>query len=347
VNHAARVERLRVLLEEPLLVTDPVNVRYLTGFVSSNAALLVDEERVRLYTDFRYARAAGAVEGVEPVEAGRHLVDDLAGRLSGRIGFESTHLTYRAYETLAAGGLELVPRAGLVERLRAVKDEEELDRIRRAVAITDAAFERLAGERLVGRSEREVAWRLETLLREGGGEATAFPVVVAAGPTGSTPHAKPGDRKIGAGETIVVDAGCSIDGYNSDCTRTWAAGGLEGELREAYDVCLEAQAKGLEAVRAGRAGREVDAEPRALIDATRFRGAFGHGLGHGLGLLVHENPSLRPESDQTLEPGNVVTVEPGIYLAGRGGVRIEDLVVVRDGGAEVLTGVTKELVVVG
>ncbi len=204
MNHAARVERLRPLLEEPLLVTDPVNVRYLTGFVSSNAALLVDEERVRLYTDFRYARAAEAVEGVELVEAGRHLVDDLAGRLSGRIGFESTHLTYRAYETLVGGGLEPVPRAGLVERLRAVKDGEELDRIRRAVAITDAAFERLAEERLVGRSEREVAWRLETLLREGGGEATAFPVVVAAGPTGSTPHAKPGDRTIEAGETIVI-----------------------------------------------------------------------------------------------------------------------------------------------
>ena len=346
MNHAARVGRLRLLLREPLLVTDPVNVRYLTGLVSSNAALLVEEERVRLFSDFRYAAAARAVDGVEFEETGRHLLDDLATRLRGRIAFEAGHLTYAGHETLSRHDPDLIPRTGLVEGLRAVKDEDEIDCIRRAAAITDEAFARLAEEKLVGRSERAVAWRLETLLREGGAEATAFPLIVASGPTGSTPHATPGTKPIAAGETIVIDAGCSIGGYNSDCTRTWAAGALDDELREAYEICLEAQARGLHAVRRGRVGRDVDAEPRALIDGTRFKGLFGHGLGHGVGLLVHEGPTLRPESDQTLEPGNVVTVEPGIYLEGRGGIRIEDLVVVREDGIENLTGITRELVTV-
>lgn len=346
MNHAGRVERLRGVLEEPLLVTDPINVRYLTGFVSTNAVLVVDEERVLLHTDFRYSEAARAVEGVEFVETGRHLLDDLAGRLSGTIGFEAGHLPYASYETLGRGAAELVPRTGLVESLRAVKDEDEIDCIKRASAITDEAFERLREERFTGRPEREIAWRLESLLREGGGEGMAFPVIVASGPNGARPHARATEKTIEAGETVVMDAGCSIDGYFSDCTRTWAAGGLNGELREAYDVCLDAQARGLEAVRAGRTGREVDAEPRELIDGTKFEGTFGHGLGHGIGLLVHEAPGLRPESEQMLEPGNVVTVEPGIYLEGRGGIRIEDLVVVREDGPENLTRLTKEFVTV-
>jgi Xaa-Pro aminopeptidase len=347
VNHGARVGRLRGLLGEPLLVTDPVNVRYLTGFVSSNPALLVDDERVQLYTDFRYAETARAVEGVEFVEAGRHLLDDLANRLSGRIGFESSHLTYAGYETLAAGGLDLVPRRGLVERLRAVKGEDEIALLRRATEITDAAFERLAAEPFVGRPERELAWTLESFFRELGAERPAFETIVASGPNSARPHARATDKVIERGDTIVIDAAAAVGGYSSDCTRTWAAGEWDSELREAYEICLEAQARGVEAVRAGRTGREVDAEPRELIDATRFKGMFGHGLGHGIGLDVHEAPTLRPESEGTLEPGNVVTVEPGIYLEGRGGIRIEDLVVVREGGPENLTQLTKELLTVG
>lgn len=347
MNHTARVERLRALLEEPLLVTDPVNVRYLTGFVSSNPALLVDEDRAVLYTDFRYRQAASRVEGVEFVEAGRHLLDDLATKLSGRVGFESSHLTYAGYETLLGGGLELVPRRGLVERLRAVKDEDEIELIRRATEITGAAFERLAQEPFVGRRERDLAWRLESFFRELGADAPAFETIVASGPNGSSPHARATDRVIERGDTIVIDAAAAVGGYSSDCTRTWAAGEWDPELREAYEVCREAQARGVAATRAGRTGREVDAEPRALIDATRFKGTFGHGLGHGIGLLVHEAPTLRPEAEGTLEPGNVVTVEPGIYLEGRGGIRIEDLVVVREEGPEDITRLTKELLTVG
>jgi Xaa-Pro aminopeptidase len=338
-----RVERLRAQLEEPLLVTSPVNVRYLSGFRSTNAALLVEPERLRLFTDFRYAEKARALEGVEVVETSRNLLASVAGELEGRVAFEADTVTYAGYETLAAGGGELVPRRRSVERLRAVKDERELDAIRRAVAVADRAFGRLAEERFTGRTERDLAWRLEQLLHDEGAEETAFPVVVAAGPTGASPHADPGDRVVGTGETVVVDAGAVVDGYCSDCTRTFATGRLDGRLAAAYDVCLDAQLAALEAVGAGVHGRDADRVPRERIDATEFRGRFGHGLGHGVGLLVHEEPAMRPESEDVLVERNVVSVEPGIYLPGEGGIRIEDLVVVREGGCEVLTSFPKEL----
>ena len=323
-----------------------MNVRYLTGFQSSNAALLVEPERVRLFTDFRYAEAARAVEVTEFVETQRAIVTDLAQILTGRIAFEADSLTYAAFETLAAGALELVPRRGLVERLRAVKDDDELAAIRDAAAITTAAFERLAGERFTGRRERELAWRMEQLLRQEGADAVAFDVVVASGPPGATPHAHPGDRPVEWGETVVVDAAARLRGYHSDCTRTFATGELPARLARAYEVCLEAQRAALGAVRAGIGGRELDAVPREHIDATEFAGAFGHGLGHGVGLQIQEAPVTRPESTDVLEERNVVTIEPGIYLPGEGGIRIEDLVVVREREADVLTGFTKELVTV-
>jgi Xaa-Pro aminopeptidase len=239
-----------------------------------------------------------------------------------------------------------VPRSGLVERLRAVKDEGELAAIRRAGEIASRVFEDLAGERVTGRSERELAWWIERRFHDLGAEGPSFDVVVAAGPHGASPHTTLGDRPIEPGQTVVVDAGCVVDGYCSDCTRTFATGELPEELRRAYDVCREAQAAALEAVRPGAAGSEVDAVARDRIGAAGFGEAFGHGLGHGVGLLGHEAPTLRPESTDTLAAGNVVTVEPGIYLRGLGGIRIEDLVVVTDGEPEVLTTFTKELVTV-
>ena len=342
-----RVERLRAALDEPLLVSDPANLRYLTGFESSNAALLVEPERLRLYADFRYADAARAVDGVEFEETRRALYPDLATRLRGRIAFEPEALTYARYRVLAEAGLELVPRSGLVERLRVVKDEAELDTIRRAAAVTNAAYARLAEERFVGRTGRDLAWRMDVLLHELGGHGLAFETHVGAGPNAARPHAVSGDRAIGPGETVVVDAGAVVDGYCSDCTRTFATGPLPDELARAYAVCVAGQEAGLEAARAGAAARDVDAAARDRIAADGFGEAFGHGLGHGVGLLEHEAPALRPESTDTLEAGNVVTVEPGIYLPGRGGIRIEDLVVVTDDGPEVLTTFTKELVTVG
>jgi Xaa-Pro aminopeptidase len=341
-----RVERLRGRLNEPLLVTEPVNVRYLTGFVSSNAAVVVDEDSVRLFADFRYAEAGRKVVGVEFTQTNRNLLADLAEELSGRVAFEARTLTYAGHETLAAGGLELAPTRGLIEGLRAVKDEAELESIRRVAGIGDAAFARLAEERFVGRTERDLAWRMEVLLHEEGAEGLSFPAVVAAGPTGATPHAKPGDRTIEVGETVVVDAGAVLEGYCSDCTRTFATGDLPDELEHAYGVCLEAQLAGLAAVRPGVGGAEADAAARNVIEEAGYGEAFGHGLGHGVGLVVHEEPVLRRESTDVLEPANVVSVEPGIYLSGIGGIRIEDLVIVTDDAAEVLTPFTKELTTV-
>ncbi|MGH2931879.1 MAG: M24 family metallopeptidase [Gaiellaceae bacterium] len=339
-----RVERLRAKLEEPLLVSDPVNVRYLCGLDSSNAAVVVEPERVRLFTDFRYAESARAVEGVEFVETKRDLFQSLAEGLTGRIGFEATSITYERHARLHAGGLDLVPTYGAVEELRALKDDGELEALRRASEITSEAIERFAEEDFIGRTERELAWRMEQLQREIGGEAMSFSAVVASGPNSAKPHTTPGDREVQAGEIVLVDTGCIVDGYCSDCTRTFATGSLPDELHRAYEVCLQAQLEGLGAVRPGASGPGVDAAARDRIEAAGFGDAFGHGLGHGVGLLVHETPRLARESRDTLEERMVVTVEPGIYLAGLGGIRIEDLVVVRDGEPEVLTSFTKDLI---
>jgi Xaa-Pro aminopeptidase len=341
-----RLDRLRESLEEPLLVTNGVNVRYLVGFASSNAALLVEPDRVRLFSDFRYAEAGRAVEGVEFVETKRALVVALAELLEGRIGFEADDVSYASWEALNGGGLDLVPRRGLVEALRAVKDDGELDAIRRAGTITSEAYERFAEESFVGRTERDLAWRLDELFHELGADAPAFETIVASGPNGAKPHARPTDRAVQAGETVVIDAGAMVDGYCADCTRTFATGSLPGELQSAYTTCLEGQLGGLEAVRAGVTGVDADAAAREKIEAAGLGEKFGHGLGHGVGLDVHEAPRLSRESTDTLAAGNVVTVEPGVYLEGLGGIRIEDLVIVADGEPEVLTRSTKDLVTV-
>ncbi len=331
-----------------MLVSSPVNVRYLCGLDSSNAALLIEPDRVQLFTDFRYAERAGAIRGVVAVQTRRNLYADLAERLSGRVGFETEWLTHARYETLVAGGLELVPRRGLVERLREVKDSAELAAVRRSGAILNDAFTRLAEEQFVGRTERDIVWRMAELIHEGGADDAAFSTAVGSGPTGASPHALPGDRRIEVGETVVVDAGCRVNGYCSDCTRTFVTGPLPAELQEAYDVVHRAQLASLEAVVPGAEGKAVDRAARSIIEEAGFGEHFGHGLGHGVGLEVHEAPWLNAElGDEALVAGNVVTVEPGIYLPGLGGIRIEDLVIVADDGPEVLTPFTKELVTVG
>ena len=342
-----RIERLRAGLEQPLLVSNPFNVRYLTGFKSTNAVLLVGEDGARLYTDFRYADAARHIEAVEFVETRRDLWAHLAELLSGRIGFEATEVTYDRYETLREGGLELVPTHNLVEALRAVKDEGELGLIRRAAEITNAVYAELAEERFVDRTEREIARWIAGRYLEAGSEGIAFEVAVASGANGAIPHGKPRDIAIEESTTVVVDCGCTIGGYNSDCTRTFLTGMLPEDLDRAYQVCLAAQESSLAAVRAGMRAIDVDGVARDAIEAEGFGDAFGHGLGHGVGLEVHEAPRLAPGSDDRLVAGNVVTIEPGIYLSGLGGVRIEDMAVVTADGCEVLTTLTKEPVIVG
>ncbi len=343
----ARIERLRGLIEEPLLVTTPKNVIYLAGFDSSNCALLVDQERVQLFTDFRYIEAARAVEGVEVVQTKRSVVAALTELLSGTVGFESTDVVYADYETLQGGDVDLVPRKGLVESLRAVKDESELEILRRACAITDRVFERLTDVMFVGRTEREVSWDVTRLFHEEGGDGLAFESIVGAGPTGARPHARATDRVIEAGELVVIDTGCTVDGYSSDYTRTFATGSVDSEAKEAYAVVLAAQLAGLDAIRAGVPAIDADSAARRVVEDSAFAGLFGHGLGHGLGLDVHERPTMSTQTDDILAPGNVVTVEPGVYLPGKFGIRIEDNVVVTKDGIENLTGFRKDLVEVG
>ncbi|MGZ4395683.1 MAG: M24 family metallopeptidase [Gaiellaceae bacterium] len=343
-----RLERLGVQLEEPLLVTKAINVRYLCGLQSSNAALLVQPDGpTRLFTDFRYVEKARGVEGVELVETKRSLVKDLAELLSGTVGFEAAHVSYDSYKILAEGPAELVPRVGIVEGLRAVKDEDEIAAIRRAAQLADEGFRRLAASPFVGRTERDLAWQLEKSFRDLGADGSSFPAIVAAGPNGALPHANPGERVVERGQLVVVDAGCVVDGYCSDCTRTYSTGGLPDELAAIYEICLAAQLASLEAVLPGAEGVAVDAVAREPISAAGYGEAFAHGLGHGVGLEIHEMPTLSTLSVDTLAVGNIVTVEPGIYLPGLGGVRIEDFVVVREGGPEVLTHLPKELTEVG
>ena len=341
-----RVARLRERLAEPLLVTNGFNVLYLTGFHSSNAALLVEQDGLRLFSDFRYAEAARALDGVDFTQVPRNLYAGLAEELQGRVGFEADSVSFAAHSTLSGGSAELVPRRGVVEGLRAVKDEGELEGIRRAAAVTDRAYASLAEEPFLGRTEAELAWRMFELMKDAGADWIAFPTIVATGANAALPHAEVGERIVQRGELVVVDAGARVGWSCSDCTRTFAAGEVSDEARELYDTCLSAQLAGLEAVRPGVSGRDADAAARRVIEDAGHGGHFGHGLGHGVGLEVHEAPGLRPESEDVLEAGNVVTVEPGIYVPGVAGVRIEDLVVVTDGEPEVLSCFTKGLVTV-
>lgn len=351
----SRIERLAAGLSEPLLVAGPpyvlggqANVRYLTGLESSNAAVLVEPDgSAALYADFRYASRARMIDGVEFVETARDLLPAIGELLSGRrIAFETANMPYAGYRVLVDAGVDAVPSSGLVESLRLVKDSEEIATMRRAGALSDEIFAALSQECFSGRSERELAWWVERSFREAGASDVSFPTVVAAGATGSSPHAVPGDDPIERGALVTVDAGCVVDGYCSDCTRTFAVGDVAERLAGLHALCLEAQLAGLAAVGPGVHGRDADAASRVAIEMAELGWAYGHGLGHGVGLQIHEGPVLRPESTDVLEPGNVVSVEPGIYLPGEAGVRIEDLVLVTEDGCERLTQFTKELLMV-
>jgi Xaa-Pro aminopeptidase len=344
----SRIERLAALLDEPLLVTSAVNVRYLTGLSSSNAAVLVEPSGdATLFTDFRYAQKAATLENVRFEQTARAVVGDLSTRLAGRtIWIEAHVLTVAANEQLLAGGVETIPQQGLVERLRAVKEPKEIEAMRAAAAISDRVFEALADERFAGRTERELTWRVRELFHEHGSSELSFDTIVAAAENGASPHADVRDVEIPANTLVTVDAGCRVDGYASDCTRTFATGDLPDELARAYEVCLQGQIAGLEAYAPGVSGRDADAAAREVLAAAGFGEQFGHGLGHGIGLEVHEAPAARQESTDEFEAGNVISCEPGIYIPDLGGVRIEDMVLVTDGGRERLTKAPKELTTV-
>ena len=354
----ARTERLVELLAgaevDVMLVGELINVRYLTGYTGTNGVALIGARTRTFITDFRYMTQAA--EEVDPsfnrVKASLDLLDALPDALPERglrVGFEEEHTSvarHRRLLELLGDRAELVPVKGLVERLRAVKEPDEVERIRVATRLADAAFERLLRDGLVGRTEREIAIALEHDMRERGAERASFETIVAAGGHGALPHATPRDEPVRQGDLVVIDWGAQYDGYCSDCTRTVAAGEPGDQARAIYDLVLEAQLSGLEAVKAGRSGRDTDAQARAVIDAAGEGEYFGHGLGHGVGLDIHEGPRLSQRSEDELIAGNVVTVEPGVYIPGRFGIRVEDLVLVTDDGCEILTSVSKRLLVV-
>ena len=352
------VRELATLLDEAevdvLLVTGLVNVRYLTGYTGSNGLALVGDELRMFASDFRYREQVA--EEVDPAfdrrEVPRDLVKALSEMLPGgavRLGFEAGHVSVRDFNRLREQlpeRIELVATDGLPEGLRAVKGADEVARMRAAAAVADEAFRTVVGAGLVGRTEREVALALEIEMRRAGARRPSFDSIVAAGPHGALPHAQPRDVEIDRNQLVVIDWGAEVDGYCSDCTRTVATGELDGRANEVYALVLDAQEAGLGAVAWGIACRDVDSAARMVIDSAGYGEQFGHGLGHGVGLEIHEGPYLSQSSDDTLADGNAVTVEPGVYLPGEFGVRIEDLVIARQDGPEILTEIGKQLTVV-
>jgi Xaa-Pro aminopeptidase len=349
-----RGERLAKLVAEKELdqffVSDLTNVRYLTGFTGTNGACLASPDELVFFTDFRYterAKTEVSPEWERP-EAERELIPQIVARMKGRVGFEDAKLSVRQLARLEAAAeddVEFVPAGDLVEQLRAVKEPEELKRIAAAAELSDGVYEWALERDLVGRRERDVARAVEARIRELGAEPS-FPPIVATAENGALPHAEPGDREIGSGELVVFDMGSLLDGYCSDCTRTFATGEPGDDAREVYELVLRAQAAALEGIRPAASGKEVDAVAREMISEAGYGDRFGHGLGHGVGLEVHEGPRLSSTSEDDLFEGNVVTVEPGVYLPGRFGVRIEDLVLVTAEGHRNLSGLPKELRIV-
>jgi Xaa-Pro aminopeptidase len=349
-----RGDRLEQQLSEreldQMLVLNLLNIRYLTGFTGTNGACVCGPGVRLFFTDFRYTeRAEAEVEGWEIHTIANDWLGGIAEHLQGRVGFEDDHMSVRLLEKLKeklGEGVETVPAGGRVEELRRVKDEGELALIEEAAKLADDALRWSIGQGLAGKTERDVARAFEARIRELGGDPS-FPAIVAAGPNGALPHAEPGEREIGRGELVVFDMGAAIDGYCSDGTRTFATGDPGEEAIAVYEVVREAQQASLDAIRAGVKGEDVDKVARDVIEAAGHGDRFGHGLGHGVGLELHEAPRLSLRSDDVLAPGEVVTVEPGIYLPGKLGVRIEDLVVVTESGPRNLSSLPKELQLVG
>ncbi len=350
-----RIARIREKLAaegvDALLVTKGANVRYLSGFTSEDGQLLISRDRAFLITDFRYyeqaERQAPAFELYKLTKPFAETFAELVQEAGvGRVAFESPFVSYALYsELVAIEGLELVPIKGWAEELRAVKTPEEVALIRRAVTVSDAVIAALPEILRPGMAERELAWEIEAFMRTRGADDVAFPTIAAGGPNGAMPHAVPGERVIVPGEPIVLDLGAQVEGYCSDITRTVCIGQPDDKFREIHAIVLAAQKAAEAGIRPGMTGKEADAIARQVIAEAGYGEAFGHGMGHGVGLEVHERPSAGVRSDDRLEPGMLLTVEPGIYLPGWGGIRIEDLVLITDTGIEILTKASKEPVV--
>ncbi|MDH5696429.1 MAG: Xaa-Pro peptidase family protein [Dehalococcoidia bacterium] len=339
-----RLQKLRQGLTEKeidgIFVSQPENRYYLSGFDGSSGFLLITPQDTILATDFRYIEQA---KNQAPDYEVFRITDDmgewfpaLVGELDlNRLGFEAEHITFathrQLYGILNKGKRKLIPVDGLVESLRAIKEPEEIELITRAAEIADAAIEYAEDKIHSGMTEKEVAWEIEKFLREKGSETIPFDIIVASGPNSALPHAKPSARAINTGEPIIFDIGARLGGYSSDLSRTICLGSHDDTFNKIYDTVLSAQLAAMAIIRDGMTSGEADNLARVIIEQVGYGEAFGHALGHGVGLACHEQPRLAPNSQQQLVDGMVFTIEPGIYLVGWGGVRIEDTVVMEDG----------------
>ncbi len=348
-----RLDNLRAFIASQdlaaVIVAKPVNRRYFSGFTGSSGLLLVSADAAKLITDFRYIVQAGReAPDFAIVRHGSDLYETLAAEIKalggGKIGFESDFTAWDAYQKMNRFIAQPIPVH--LDKLRMVKDEAELAALRIAVKLADDAFDHILGCLRPGISERDVALELEFFMRKNGAEKAAFGIIVASGPRSALPHGLASDRVIAAGDFVTMDFGAVYKGYHSDITRTVVIGKASARQRDIYDLVHAAQQAGLDAVAAGKTGREVDAVARRVISDAGYGDYFGHGLGHGVGLDIHEEPRLSPVGSEVLAPTMTVTVEPGIYIPDWGGVRIEDTVVVTAGGAQVLTASSKEFILI-
>lgn len=353
MDHAGRLDRLQSRLDEQrldaLLVTNLTNVRYLTGFSGTNGQVLLTAERRSFLTDPRYeARASSLVEAAEVEIYPNRITDALLPIVEEanvkRLGVEAKTMTLHENDDLQnrIGDLTLVPTIGLVEEMRRTKEPAEVELLKEAVALGDRMFDRLLETLAPGRTERQIALEIEVTMREWGAEEVSFPPIVGSGPLSAHIHHTAGERALQKGDLVLADFGCRWRGYCSDLTRTVVLGPAGNEQRDMYDLVLRAQRTGIEAVGAAARGQAVDASARSVIEDAGSGALFGHGLGHGVGLEVHEAPRLNKISEDTLEIGDVVTVEPGVYVQGFGGIRIEDCVLVTHNGPEVLGSAPKD-----
>lgn len=350
-----RIDGLRTFMAqqhvEAMLIGKAENRRHLTGFTGSAGFVLITASAALLLVDFRYVeQAAAQAPGFEVVKADRQFIDALAelvpARALSRIGFETDGLTYKQHDEFSKrlAPAALIPVDG-VDRLRWVKDGEEIASINRAVEIADAAFAHIRSFLRPGTVERDIATEMEFFMRRHGAEKEAFETIVASGPRSALPHGRAAERVLGDGDFVTLDFGAIFQGYVSDCTRTVVLSEASPKHQDIYGIVLAAQQAALQGIKPGMSGKDADALARTIITQAGYGDAFGHSLGHGVGLAVHEGPSLSPREEAILAPGHVVTVEPGIYLPGWGGVRIEDLVVVTENGCRSLTRAPKELLI--
>ncbi|WP_163855435.1 M24 family metallopeptidase [Paenibacillus elgii] len=352
-----RIGRLRSLLEQKglpaLLITNATNRKYMTGFTGSAGYVLITADRAVLLTDFRYVtQASEQAAGYEIIEHGPKVVESIHDLLRkwgiAKLGFEQTDLSYGTYSSYAEalGGIEFVPTGGLVELLRMIKDDEEIAVMQQAADLADRAFVHVLGLLKSGVKELDISLEIEMFVRKHGAASTSFETIVASGERSALPHGKASDKIIGTGEFVTLDFGAYYKSYCSDITRTVIVGTPTDKHRDIYKIVLEAQMEALERIKPGMTGKEADAVARDVIKRYGYGDHFGHGTGHGLGMEVHEAPRLSVQGDVVLAPGMVVTVEPGIYLPGFGGVRIEDDIVITETGNRRLTQSSKDLIVI-